>query len=347
MSGRAVDIQSLACHDMYQSERAGSQTGNMTAPFFIVGSGRSGSTLLRVILCAHSRITIPPETYFIKPLLERLPANGTLDPVQLAEAVDIITGHYRWPDMGLAKAEFEHAVAELGQPTLRDVMDIIYRHHLDREGKTVWGDKTPPYVAIIPGLVRLYPEARIIHLVRDGRDVAKSFQKVGWYGPWLHDNTREWRNAIRAVKACRVRHPEIPIHELRYEQLVLDTEYTIRLICRFLGVDFEPAMLSWADSLAGRIPEREAHIHRKLQRRPRPTDIDRWRREMSDRELLVAEAFMARELRTSGYSLRYSNPLWRPVFILTRGYCRLVLPLYTLVTRVPAYIGRRIARILS
>ena len=132
--------------------------------------------------------------------------------------------------MGLSNEDFERAVTQLEKPCLRDILNIIYDFHLDKEGKSVWGDKTPPYVSIIPALVELYPQARIIHLVRDGRDVAKSFQKVGWYGPWLHDNTREWCDAIRAVRACRVAHPEIVILEVRYEELVLDTEATIRSI---------------------------------------------------------------------------------------------------------------------
>jgi len=319
----------------------------MNAPFFIVGSGRSGSTLLRVILCAHSRIAIPPETYFIKPLLERLPAGKPLDAAQLARAVDIITGHYRWPDMGLTRERFEHDVARLEKPGLRDVMNVIYDFHLDREGKTIWGDKTPPYVSIIPGLVALYPEARIIHLLRDGRDVAKSFQKVGWYGPWLHDNTSEWRSAVHSVRECRAAHPEIGIHEVRYEDLVRDTETTIRSVCRYLGIEFEPGMLRWEDGLEGRIPEREAHIHRKLRRKPRNSDIDRWRREMTARERLVAEAFMAGELKSAGYPLYYSSALWRPVFLACRWYCRLALPAYSLAARAPGFIYRRIARIIS
>ena len=103
----------------------------MSAPFFIVGSGRSGSTLLRVILCAHSRVTIPPETYFIDPLLKHLPVGMPLDEKQVAEAVGIITGHYRWPDMGLSGEEFRDRIAQLDRPGLQDIMNVIYNsiHH--------------------------------------------------------------------------------------------------------------------------------------------------------------------------------------------------------------------------
>jgi len=316
----------------------------MSAPFFIVGSGRSGSTLLRVILCAHSRITIPPETYFIMPLLERLPSTAPLDGAQVSEALEIITGHYRWPDMSLSKEEFSEAVVRLDRPRLRDVLNVIYNFHLEKDGKTIWGDKTPPYVSIIPGLVSLYPDARIVHLLRDGRDVAKSFQRTGWYGPWLHDNTREWRTAIRHIHDCRRNHPEIGIYEIRYEDLVLNMEATVHALCRHLGIDFEPGMLNWTQSLDGRIPEREAHIHRKLQRKPQRSDIDRWKTEMTRRELLVAEAFLIPELVTAGYVPYYCSPIWKPLLLICRVYCSTVLPLYSLFARAYSYLYRRIFR---
>ncbi len=68
-----------------------------TDQFFIVGSGRSGSTLLRMMLCAHSRLTIPPETWFLLPLVERFSIDRTLDAAEIESAVSTITQDYRWP----------------------------------------------------------------------------------------------------------------------------------------------------------------------------------------------------------------------------------------------------------
>lgn len=322
---------------------AGRKTGSeMSAPFFIVGSGRSGSTLLRVILCAHSSVTIPPETYFIDPLISKFPAGQALDDEQVTAAIDIITGHYRWPDMGLSDEEFVASVRRLDRPSVRDILNVIYGYHLEKENKTVWGDKTPPYVSIIPGLVSLYPDVRIIHLIRDGRDVAKSFQATGWYGPWLHDNTREWKDAIRFVRDCRRTHPEIEILEVRYEKLVMETEETIRSLCNYIGIPFEPGMLDWTAGMSERIPEREAHIHSKLAHKPQEKDINRWKTEMSARELLVTEAFISPELVLSGYEPYFSAVAWRPVSLLARLYCNTILPIYSLAARVPGFICRRL-----
>ena len=172
-----------------------------TAPFFIVGSGRSGSTLLRLILSAHPRICIPPETWFLLELVDRFPQDRPLEAEELQAVVDAMTSHYRWPDLGLDRAVLEERLARANRPTLGDAAAAVYDELASREGKPRWGDKTPPYVRIVPQLARLFPGARFLHLLRDGRDVALSFRKTGWHGPWLHRNTQEWREAVRTARA--------------------------------------------------------------------------------------------------------------------------------------------------
>ena len=129
--------------------------GSDNAPFFLVGSGRSGSTLLRIMLSSHRRITIPPETWYILPLVERLPLTSHLVEPEIRSAVEVMTSHYRWPDMGMDRGTLEARVARLRSPRLRDVLDIVYAYHAEMEGKPRWGDKTPSYVRILPQLSEL------------------------------------------------------------------------------------------------------------------------------------------------------------------------------------------------
>jgi hypothetical protein len=300
-------------------------------PFFIVGSGRSGTTLLRMILASHSRLAIPPETYFLDPLLKRLPATRALTNDEITRAIAIVTGSIRWPDMGIDTDAYAAEASALPQPTLRDLVEIVYRTHLAREGKQRWGDKTPAYIRIVPQLAELYPGARFIHLLRDGRDVAKSFQSVGWYGPLLNRNMGEWLEATRLDARWRRMPVADRLFLVRYEDLVRDTERTVRGICDFLGEEFEPQMLAWEDKVDRLVPSREMAIHAKLRRKPDPADIERWRREMSTSELLVAEAFMGTELGRAGYERRFGGVMWRPLMPVVRYFCRLVLPLASAV----------------
>ena len=150
------------------------------APFFVIGAGRSGTTLLRLILAGHSRLHIPPETWFLRPLVQDFPLTGCLTQAQFERAIETMVGHERWPDMNLAEDELRRQAAALAQPTLVDLIDLVYRHLLDASGKQRLGDKTPHYFGIVPELATLYPGAKFIHLVRDGRDVAISWIDAGW-----------------------------------------------------------------------------------------------------------------------------------------------------------------------
>lgn len=315
-----------------------------TAPFFIVGSGRSGSTLLRMMLASHSRLTIPPETWYLIPLLRQFSIDRPLDANEIESAISTMTGHYRWPDMKLDAQDFRRETARLSNPYLRDLVEIVYRTHVQAEGKARWGDKTPVYIEILPQLARMYPDSKFIHLVRDGRDVAKSFQATDWLGRWLHENTREWTRAL----GCHWRWVGSDLRDrillIRYEDLVLETERTLRRICGFIGEEFEPQMLSWDLKVDEQVPARERGIHAKLKLKPDAESVARWVREMSAREMFVSEAFMGCDLARLGYERRYRSSFWRPAFVLTRLYCRMILPIVELQIRGARFLRNRLGR---
>jgi Sulfotransferase family len=318
-----------------RKERTPPEEAAATAPFFIVGCGRSGTTLLRMMLASHSRLSIPPETGYLIPLVRRFSLDRPLAADELETAVSIITGHDRWQDMKLDAREFRRAVSRLTQPFLRDLVEVVYRWHTESEGKVRWGDKTPPYIEIVPQLARMYPNARFIHLVRDGRDVTKSIQARDWAGSrWLYDNARGWSLAIE----CHWRWARSAAREMillvYYEDLVLEPETALRRICRFIGEEFEPQMLSWERIVDAQVSPREHRQHTKLKLKIGAEGVARWKREMSARETFIGEAFMGSNLRRLGYELRYSSRLWAPVFLLTRLGCRVILPAYEVAARV-------------
>jgi hypothetical protein len=296
------------------------------------------------MLASHSRISIPPETWYLIPLLEQLPSDRPLTPAETERAAKIMTTGYRWPDMGISESEFRARLAGLQRPTLRQVIEIVYQEHVQHEGKSRWGDKTPGYIKIAPALAALYPDARFIHLFRDGRDVAKSFQTVGWYGPWLHVNAQEWNAAIDCNERLSRTGLGTRFLQLRYEDLVLAPEETLRKVCNFLGEEFEPQMLEWKGRLDRMIPEREAKIHKKLSRKPEASDAYRWKREMSTGQLLVAEAFMGKRLSRLGYERKYSGVLWRPVLAATAVLFRFALPVVAFQWRVVRFAWRQITQ---
>jgi hypothetical protein len=332
-SGRAV---CYARAQLKERERA--------APFFIVGSSRSGSTLLRLMLASHSRITIPSETWFLTALVEEFPFDKLLQEDEISSAISVMTNHYTWPDMGLDAAEVRCRVAKLSGVRLRDLVEIVYRWHMEVEGKSRWGDKTPAYIEIVPPLAAMFGDAKFIHLIRDGRDVAKSFQRQGWDGPWMHGYTREWLRAAELDMKLSKTQLNERILRVLYEELVLQPEATLRGICAFIGERFEDQMLQWHGKVDNAVPVREKQFHSGLGKDMSPSDVSRWKREMTSREIFVAEALIGTQLSHFGYERRYRSKLWSPLLAVTGIYCRKVLPVVGLQRRVAGFVRRRLQR---
>lgn len=289
-------------------------------PFFIVGSGRSGSTLLRLILNRHPNVCVPPESWFMLPLLEQFPINMKLDSGDVIKACETITTHKRWADFDIDAAVFSDRLISARVASTREISDVFFSILCARAGKPRWGDKTPPYIRIVPELLRLYPEGKALYLVRDGRDVTNSFIDTRWHGPGVWANSREWLDSARRFSAI-LKRADLADRILRvvYEELVEDSENVIRNICGFLGEEYQSSMIDWDTEHSLQLPDRESHAHGKLQRRPRRSDLYRWERSSGRVRVFLLEAYMRDELTTEGYELRHGSSLWRPVQWLARS----------------------------
>jgi Sulfotransferase family len=293
------------------------------APFFIVGAGRSGTTLLRLILAGHSRLHIPPETWFLRSLVHDFPLSGALTQPQVERAIETMVRDERWPDMDMAEEELRRQAAALPQPTLVDVIDLVYRHLLATSNKQRLGDKTPHYFSIVPELAALYPGAKFIHLVRDGRDVAISWIDAGWQR--YYETLFEWPAAMAHLHRDRAAYPDRML-EIHYEDLVRQPADVAQRICAFLGEAFEPAMLDWQDR-TGLVASRDRHLHARLQQPLSGDAIAVWRHRLSAFECFTVEACLHRELTQSNYELRFTASGWRPLFRLTATVLRALAPL--------------------
>ena len=268
--------------------------------------------MLRLILAGHSRLHIPPETWFIRSLVCELPLTSELTPAQIDRAVTIITEHDRWSDMGIAAGDLRRWVADdLQSPMLVDIINLVYREQLARTGKSRFGDKTPNYCEIVPELTVLYPGAKFIQVIRDGRDVAISYIDLDWERYYECDRF-QWTCAMAKRREYLISPYARQILEVRYEDLVSDLEGTVRRICAFLGESFEPAMLNW-HKLTTLVPARERHIHRKLDRPVLPYHIALWRQRLSTLECFAIEACLHRDLEQLGYRLRFGSIALRPL----------------------------------
>ncbi len=234
---------------------------------FVVGATRSGTTLLRLMLDAHPQIAIPSETHFIPDLITAREEHGA-GPDQMLE---MLTSHRRWGDFRIAGTELEErwlALPELTGPAA--VREFFKLYGEKQGGPPRWGDKTPGYVKRMRDIQDYLPEARFIHLIRDGRDVALSILKQSFGPETIEAAADRWRGR---VLRGRSQQPYLVVYmEVKFEDLVLDTEGQLRRICEFIELDFDPAMLGYHERAEERLKEKARELPRGKGRDPQSAE---------------------------------------------------------------------------
>jgi hypothetical protein len=276
-------------------------------PIFIVGCGRSGTTLLRLTLDRHPDLAIPGESHFI-PYVWRerrtYTARGDVDARRLAERI-VRSPHVRlW---GIPHEALRRRIAELHDPDLGSVIAAVFQAYADAQGKPRWGDKTPRYVRHLDLLDRLFPNARFLHVIRDGRDVALSYLSLPWGPATVRQAALKWRRDVSAGLHAGRRLGDRYL-EVRYESLVNDPAAVLEGICAFAGLTWKDEMLEGGGD-AGRLylPEELRRFHTASLGAPRPGLRD-WRSQMDPEDLWAFEAIAGDTLEQAGYRRATSRP---------------------------------------
>jgi hypothetical protein len=284
---------------------------------FVVGAPRSGTTMLRLMLDAHPDLAIPPETYFITKAQKAWRAAKRKPGEDEVEAfLDAVTGHKRWPDFHLDAGDFRERVRARNPKRLGEGVRCFYEMYAEKIEKPRWGDKTPFYVRKMDVIHRVLPEARFVHLIRDGRAVALSIKDL-WFGPDTIEGCAEFW--VARLDEARAKAADLPHYmEVIYEDLVRDPEPNLRRIAEFIEVPFDERMVRFYENVDERIaletpPEEVApdgrivsteermKIMENLKRPPDPSRIDRWKTAMSEEDLATFESIAGERLRELGY----------------------------------------------
>ena len=292
------------------------------SPFFVVGSDRSGTTMFRLMLNEHSRLHIPRESWFLMDLMDNLPLQGELSDGDVKRAFSLISTHRRWKDWPASDEDLQRALDSLRRPTLAELVDSVFRGCGNLQGKPRWGDKTPKYIDEVRRLSVLFPGAKFVHVIRDGRDVCMSLRGFRWQGESIYSIGEYWRDVINAGKrAERLLGPEAYL-EIDYEDIVLDPESSLRRVCEFLGEKYEARMLEFHKHAGENIAdfEKEKGIHTKTSRAPKAEDTYRWKREMSAVHVAMFEAVAGPAMKLAGQERKFKGvalvvPLACRVFI--------------------------------
>jgi len=273
------------------------------SPLFIVGAPRSGTTLLAVLLNRHSRFSIPPETQFFTTFAAG-EAALELRQADRRTKVEMVLNHERMADLHLGREELL-TIFQRYDDSVAGLFRAILEAYAAKEKKARVGEKSPKHLEHVPRLLSLYPAARVICLVRDGRDVVRSLLKTPWAEP---DNPRrfglfcsEWSDYARLVERFRKSFPADRFMMIRYEDILLGPEKALTEICRFLGERFEPDMLDSSGKGSGVVPAWEAGWKAKADKALDPARAYAWKLQADRREVWRMNVMMGRELVALGY----------------------------------------------
>ncbi len=216
-------------------------------PIFIIGTERSGSNLLRLILNSHSSISIPHPPHVMRYFTPLASHYGNLQIDKnfnrLARDVAYLINHhiYPWPFTVHANT----LALQACEPSVFGLCAAAYEQYRDFHGKARWGNKSTFLIDNTDAIFHLYPQAQLIWLVRDPRDVAAS-SVTSVFNPFHPYYTVQlWnRQQLRGMQLIESL-PKHALFLLRYEDLIQSPEESVRELCTFLDEKFEPEMLQF------------------------------------------------------------------------------------------------------
>jgi len=281
---------------------------------FIVGCPRSGTTLLQRMVNAHPEIAITPETHWIPRFIKKrwgVTGKGRVKPELIARLLE----HPGFAALNIGREELVKLISSAKRITYSSFVSSVFDLYGEAQGKRLVGDKTPGYVRRMKTLHGLWPHARFVHLIRDGRDVYLSMAdrpmeqlKPGVFDSWAEHpvptaalwwelNVRPGREAGKALG------PEL-YYEIRYESLTANPREECAKLCLFLGVPYDDSMLRFHEGRIGT----KAEPGGKPAWRPITSGLRDWRSQMPAADIELFEAAAGELLEELGYARAVPHP---------------------------------------
>jgi len=271
------------------------------SPIFIVGAPRSGTTMLAVLLDRHSKIAISPETQFFTEFAPQFLSQ--IHTLSNEELVEIAVTHNRIKDLQLNR-DVVLGVFNNYPKSLTSLLRALIECHAIKNGKIIPGEKTPGHIQHVPDILTAFPNAKVICVIRDGRDVVRSLMNVVWAEP---NNPRrfglfctQWNHFAKITKQYTQCFSKEQFLVLKYEEIVESPAKSLRIACDFIGVEYEQTQLH--DTVSSDVvPAWEKEWKSKATRGVDPKRIYAWRQEADCGQVWAMNCMMGRTLKDWGY----------------------------------------------
>lgn len=261
--------------------------------------------MLRLMLAAHPNIGIPPEGGFIVRLGWKYGHLREFSNRTVERFVDDLFALETTQDWNFDKDKLLSHLQELAPCSFSVLINGVYQEYLRRvfPGKERWGDKTTWYLDYLPQINRYFPQAKFIHIIRDGRAVAASFKRVPHLSSDVQQAALEWHWSVGSIIRFGKRVGTDRYIEIRYEELVEKPEELLHRICKFLQEPYSSKILAFWDENRERRLEPSRHLEwKELTLHPiTKSQILKWQEELSSKEISELWAIAGKTMGRCGY----------------------------------------------
>lgn len=269
------------------------------------------------MLTQHSELHIPPESEFLLSLHDQADLYGSFEAaherwffIRDLQTTEVSMGAHAFPIFDLEIEEAEAAIAARAPTDFGGASAALFEASARKHGKSRWGDKTPHYVRHIEWLSRAYPEAQFIHMIRDGRDVARSRVEAGFTSS-MRRSAQHWKEEVETGREAGRSLPSTRYRELFYEDLVHDPRPTLQEVCEWVDLEFTEHMLHFDQEGDASVPDEHAHLHENVNNSIDPSRAQAWTRSLASRDVADVEDVAGDLLEDLGYELVGARvPLW-------------------------------------
>ncbi len=289
--------------------------------FFIIGRERSGTTLLRFLCDAHPNIEIPIECPYIIQMYSKYGNTKVWTSEKLMSFYDDLfkLGYFNLWTIDKDKLRNDLLACE-GITSYGTICKTVHFNYISFNKKQqilVLGDKNPVYLLFIKKILKIFPEAKFVHLVRDYRDNILSMMKINLEAHIFASLAYRWKVFNKKVINFKQLYPQ-QFLTVKYENLVNDSSNSLKEICEFLNVDYNPLMLDFHklyDEYKNVYPQEFIIKYFSSLFQPlTPQKVDGWKNTMSERQIITADSIVGDSAELFGYERCYKK---RNIFVYT------------------------------
>lgn len=280
--------------------------------FFIIGRPRSGTTLLQTLFEAHPNVCIPPESAIIEEAHDRFKTICNWTSEELDEFIEFLFQVRRFEYWKINKEDLStYLKSYTGEYTFNTLIKRVYINYksvFDKEKIEIFGDKNPRYSRYPEKIIKIFPDAKCIHVVRDYRDHILSMQRVKLLKSYLPLIAFRWRRSQKKMIKLSKSFPE-SFYSIRYEDFVEKPEYYFEQICSFLQIQYSADIFNYRNQKEKFIKESkyqsDEEFHGNVFKPINANQVGKWEKEMVHIDVKKVDYFVGKYAELSGYRRKY------------------------------------------